>query len=85
MKNMWESESELELTLQVCVEPFGLGGPDVASPPPRVGVARCPLQHLDMNRPELRRSAIDRIGSDSDPLLRLPYLIPVLMLLILVD
>jgi len=47
MKNMWESEPEL--TLQVCVEPFGLGGPDVARPPPRVGVARRPLQHLDMN------------------------------------
>ena len=62
---MWESEPEL--TLQVCVEPFGLGGPDVARPPPRVGVARRPLQHLDMNHPELRRSAINRIGFGSPP------------------
>lgn len=55
MKKMWE------LTLEVCVEPFGLGGPDVARPPPRVGVARRPLQHLlDMNRPELRNRP-DRI------------------------
>ena len=54
-----------ELTLQVCVEPLGLGGPDVARPPPRVGVARHPLQHLDMNRSELRRSSIDRIGFGS--------------------
>jgi hypothetical protein len=39
-----------QLTLEVRVEPFGLGASDVARPPPRVGVARRPLQHLDMNR-----------------------------------
>jgi len=37
---------EEELTLEVCVEPFGLGGADVARPPPRVSVARRPLQHI---------------------------------------
>lgn len=40
-----EEEEEEGRTLEVAVEPFGLPGADVARPPPRVGVARRPLQH----------------------------------------
>ena len=32
-------------TFEVVVEPFGLLGADMACPPPRIGIARRPLQH----------------------------------------
>lgn len=40
-----------ELTLKAVVEPFGLLRPDVARPPPRVGIGRRPLQHLSALAP----------------------------------
>jgi hypothetical protein len=41
-----ESGCQESRTFEVVVQPCGLLGADMARPPPRIGIARCPLQHL---------------------------------------
>jgi hypothetical protein len=41
-----ESECQESRTFEVAVQPCGLLGADMARPPPRIGIAGCPLQHL---------------------------------------